>query len=252
MVANRNSTDGPKHTRYQQAMERLGELICSGSLKAGDVIPPEPELGDQLGVSRIVVREVVKSLAAKGMLEARRRTGTVVLDRSLWNPFDPDIISWRAKSNVFDAELARDLLELRRIIEPAAARMAAARATNEERATIRQAITGMQIAIRQENEHDYVTSDFVFHSTILWSCHNQFVKQMHAAISTILRTSFEFASTIPGGQAFSLPLHETLCEAIEDRNQDGAEQAMLAIVEHAENEMTGWFKLRGTPVPTVA
>lgn len=244
-----NPTAAPTKTRHHQALERLGEEICSGALRPGQVIPPEAQLGEQLGVSRIVVREVVKSLAAKGMVEARRRTGTVVLEASNWNPFDPDIVAWRSRSRIFDPALARDLLELRRIIEPAAARMAARRANDPERMAMRVAIDGMRAALELNDEQAYVKADFDFHTTILSACHNQFVRQMQDAISAILRTSFEFAATIPGGQAYSFPLHEELCEAIEARNPEVAERAILKIVTRAEQEMMEWFKLQGTDVP---
>jgi GntR family transcriptional regulator, galactonate operon transcriptional repressor len=245
-----NPTTVPTKTRHHQALDQLGEDICSGALQPGQVIPPEAQLGVQLGVSRIVVREVVKSLAAKGMLEARRRTGTVILDASNWNPFDPDIIAWRARSRVFDSALARDLLELRRIVEPAAARMAAARANDLERKAMRTAISSMRAALEIESEKSYVEADFDFHTTILSACHNQFVRQMQDAISAILRTSFEFAASIPGGQAHSFPLHEELCSAIEARSPKAAERAMLKIVARAEAELVEWFKLQGTPVPS--
>ncbi|MBS1210695.1 MAG: GntR domain protein [Proteobacteria bacterium] len=108
----------------------------------------------------------------------------------------------------------------------------------------------MRAALEIESEKSYVEADFDFHTTILSACHNQFVRQMQDAISAILRTSFEFAASIPGGQAHSFPLHEELCSAIEARSPKAAERAMLKIVARAEAELVEWFKLQGTPVPS--
>lgn len=70
------------NTLHRRTLHQLGEEICLEHYRPGDVLPAEPILGERLGVSRIVVREVIKSLASKGMLEVRRKTGTIVLDHS--------------------------------------------------------------------------------------------------------------------------------------------------------------------------
>ncbi|MGA9914809.1 MAG: GntR family transcriptional regulator, partial [Paraburkholderia sp.] len=95
----------------------------------GDILPAEPVLAEQMQVSRITIRETMKSLSAKGMLQVRRRYGTVVLPRAQWQLFDPDVIMWRARAGAAEPGLIEDLMELRMIIEPNAARLAAKRAT---------------------------------------------------------------------------------------------------------------------------
>mgnify|MGYP000645032842 FL=1 len=118
----------PRATFQEQVLEQIGRDICSGRYRPGQVLPSEPELCQRFGYSRIVIREAIKSLAAKGMLEVSRRIGTLVLEHSRWNLFDPQIIVWRAECAEIDSVMARDLMELRRIVEPAAARLAALRA----------------------------------------------------------------------------------------------------------------------------
>lgn len=221
-------------TLHRQVLNRMGEQICSGQFAPGDILPAEDVLAEQLQVSRITIRETVKSLSAKGMLQVRRRYGTIVLPRSQWQLFDPDVITWRARAGAVDEGLIQDLMELRLIIEPNAARLAAKRATNEDRLAIRRAYQAMARAVAGHGE--YVPADLAFHGAILIACHNQFVQQMQNALSAILRTSFELSSEIAGGPARSLPMHEALCIAIEQGDPAAAEEAVLTLIKRAEQD----------------
>jgi DNA-binding FadR family transcriptional regulator len=185
-------------------------------------------------VSRITIRETMKSLSAKGMLQVRRRHGTIVLPRAQWQLFDPDVITWRARAGAIDDALIQDLMELRLIIEPNAAKLAAKRATAQDRKDIRRAFKAMERAVAGQGE--YVPADLAFHGAILTACHNQFIQQMQNALSAILRTSFELSSEIAGGPARSLPMHEALCVAIEQGDTAAAERAVLTLIERAEKD----------------
>src|ERR1700692_4136274 len=154
----------------------MGEQICSGKFAPGDILPAEPVLAEERQVSRITIRETMKSLSAKGMLEVRRRYGTIVLPRSQWQLFDPDVITWRARAAAIDECLIQDLMELRLIIEPNAAKLAAKRATAEDRVAVRRAFKSMERAVAGQGE--YVPADLAFHGGILAACHNQFIQQM--------------------------------------------------------------------------
>jgi len=221
-------------TLHRRVLDEMGEQICSGQFAPGDILPAEPVLAERMQVSRITIRETMKSLSAKGMLQVRRRYGTIVLPRSQWQLFDPDVITWRARSGTVDAGLIEDLMELRLIIEPNAARLAARRATAEDRAAVRRAFKAMERAVAGQG--DYVPADLAFHAAILAACHNQFVQQMQNALSAILRTSFELSSEIEGGPARSLPMHEALCVAIEKGDPAAAEEAVLTLIRRAEKD----------------
>ena len=234
-------------TLHHQVLNQLGEDICSGKFAPGEILPTEPMLAERLQVSRITIRETVKSLAAKGMLEVRRRYGTIVLPRSQWQLFDPDVMSWRARAGTIDASVINDLMELRRIIEPNAAKLAAQRATAEDRIAIRESFASMARAVH--GQEAYVPADLAFHAAILTACHNQFIQQMQNAMSAILRTSFELSSEISGGPARSLPMHEALCVAIEKGNAIAAEKAALALITRAEEDFDDRATLQRQPAP---
>jgi DNA-binding FadR family transcriptional regulator len=225
----------PRQTFQQELATRIGRDICAGRIAPGQTLPPESALCEQFGVSRIVVREAVKSLAAKGLLEVRRKTGTAVLPRERWHLFDPDVISWYASAATVDERYVGDLMELRRVVEPAVARLAANRATPADRTAIRTAFNAMIKAAPGAKE--YVPADLAFHAAILTACHNQFLQQMQSALAVILETSFRISSRVPQGPVKSLSLHEDLCVGIEKGDPVAAERATLALIERAESDL---------------
>ncbi len=236
-------TPAPRATFQEQVLDQLGRDICAGRYRPGEVLPSETELCERFHFSRIVIREAVKSLAAKGMLDVRRKVGTLVQDPAQWNLFDPDIITWRTQSSGVDRTMSRDLMELRRIVEPAAARLAAQRATPEDRRNLRAAYDAMVCAVAGEG--DYVAADLAFHTLVLSAGGNQFVRQMHVAMNAILRGSFEIVSQKPGGPAFSLPMHEALCRAIEQGDAAAAERASLVLIDQADHDLLERLDLGG-------
>ena len=207
---------------HGSTLDLLGEKIVAGRYAQGASIPPEPTLGDELGVSRTVVREAVKSLVAKGLLVTGPKLGTRVMHEEHWNWFDPDVVGWQAKVGL-TREFLRDLQELRRVVEPAGVRLAAERATAQDIAEIEAAYAGMKSAI--EHGGDYVAHDLRFHQGLLRACHNRMVVQMSKALGALLRTSFEISTSRPDGPASSsLPLHRAVLDAVIARSPQKAER----------------------------
>ena len=217
-----------------RTLELLGEAIVSGRYPPGASIPPEPTLCEEFGVSRTVVREAVKSLVAKGLLSTGPKVGTRVLAAAQWNWFDPDVVAWQSRAGL-SREFLRDLQELRRIVEPAAVRLAAERATPQDIAEIEAAYAGMKDAI--EHGGDYVQHDLAFHQGLLRACHNLMVEQMSKALGALLRTSFEISTTRPDGPAQSLPLHRAVLDAVIARSAAKAERACLVLIDGAQEDI---------------
>jgi DNA-binding FadR family transcriptional regulator len=191
-------------------------------------------LCEELGVSRTVVREAVKSLAAKGMLVTGPKVGTRVPPSDQWNWFDPDVVAWQSKTGL-TRDFLRDLQELRRVVEPAAVRLAATRATAADIAHIEAAYAGMRQAIEQGG--DYVSHDLRFHQGLLRACHNRMVIQMSKALGALLRTSFEISTSKPDGPAQSLPLHRAVLDAVIAREPARAEKAVLVLIDGAAQDI---------------
>jgi DNA-binding FadR family transcriptional regulator len=215
-------------------VDRLGEAIVGGRWAEGASVPPEPLLCEELGVSRTVVREAVKSLVAKGLVSTGPKVGTRVLSADQWNWFDPDVIVWQSQAGL-TREFLRDLQELRRVVEPAAVRMAAERATREDIADIELAYDGMRHAV--EEGGDYVTHDLRFHQGLLKASHNRMMVQMSKALAALLRTSFEISTTRKDGPRNSLPLHRAVLDAVIAHNPGKAEKAILVLIDGAREDI---------------
>ena len=219
---------------HGNTVDHLGEAIVSGRYAPGASIPPEPLLGEELGVSRTVVREAVKSLAAKGLLCTGPKVGTRVLSSEHWNWFDPDVVLWHSRAGL-TREFLRDLQDLRRVVEPAAVRMAAERATPADIAEIEAAYEGMRRAV--EEGGDYVSHDLRFHQGLLRACGNRMMVQMSQAIGALLRTSFEISTTRKDGPRQSLPMHRAVIDAVTARNPAKAERAILVLIDSAREDI---------------
>ena len=217
-----------------RTLDLLGEAIVAGRYPPGRAVPPEPSLCEELGVSRTVVREAIKSLVAKGLISTGPKVGTRVLAADQWNWFDPQVVTWQGKAG-HTREFLRDVQELRRVVEPAAVRLAAERATTLDIGDLEAAYEGMKDAI--ENGGDYVLHDLAFHQGLLRAGHNRMIVQMSKALGALLRTAFEISTSRPHGPAMSLPLHRAVLDAVIARNPVRAEQAALFLIDSARDDI---------------
>jgi DNA-binding FadR family transcriptional regulator len=215
-------------------VDLLGHAIISGRYAVGSSLPPEPLLCEQLGVSRTVVREAVKSLVAKGLIITGPKLGTRVLPEDQWNWFDPDVISWQSQLGLTH-EFLKDLQDLRRVVEPAAVRMAAERATAQDIAEIEGAFAGMNKAVHEGG--DYVTFDLRFHQGLLRASHNRMLIQMSKALGALLRTSFEISTSKQDGPKSSLSMHREVLDAVIAQQPDRAEKAILKLIDGARDDI---------------
>jgi|SRR5882672_3998065 len=219
---------------HGNTLDLLGEQIVAGGYPPGASIPPEAALCEELGVSRTVIREVVKSLAAKGLIVTGPKLGTRVLESDQWNWFDADVVVWHSRTGL-TREFLLELQELRRVIEPAGVRLAAERATAQDIAEIEAAFAGMKDAV--ENGGDYVRYDLRFHQGLLRACHNRMLVQMSKALGALLRTSFVISTARPDCAAQSLPLHRAVLDAVIARSPAKAEKAILVLIDGASKDI---------------
>lgn len=211
---------------HGQVVQELGRRVVSGSYPAGAVLPNEEQLCQGLQVSRTALREAVKVLAAKGLLEARPRTGTRVRPRDQWNLLDPDILAWRCATGA-DAEFLRHLTELREIIEPAAAALAANSRTPEQLAAIAAALQDMRQApaIAQ-----WIAADLAFHTAVLRATNNPLLMPLAAIIASALASLLGVTARSAGDFKRALPDHQKVFEAIESGDAQSALHRMAGML----------------------
>ena len=153
-------------------------------------MPTEPELAASLGVSRATVRDAIKVLSGKGLVRTARRYGTRVLPVEDWNLLDGDVVGWHRRDHPRMRRIFAETTELRSIMEPAAAALAAERATEAQIRTILDA--AYAIHPEADDVQALFDADCRFHVTILDATQNQVMRQLRQIIVTMLRVSYDF------------------------------------------------------------
>lgn len=222
-------------TTHQQIVDELGLRIVGGAAPPGVPLPVEDDLAAELGVSRGALREAVKALAAKGMLRSRPRTGTRVLPPQEWNHLDADVLRWQQRCR--PRLLLEETGQLRRIVEPEAARSAAAQARPDELRALRDALAAMEEAARRRDRAGYVEADIAFHRGLLDASGNRLLGSLGRAVRAALEHSFSVSTQTPQAVETSLPAHRRVLEAVEGGDAAAAGSAARGIIAAAEREI---------------
>ncbi len=208
----------------------LGRAIVSGEIAPGERLTGEVANAEALDVSRSAYREAIQVLAAKGLVESRTKAGTRVLPRSRWNLLDPDIVAW-AFSGEPDPAFVRDLFELRAIVEPAAARLAAQRRDKDDIAALKAGLAGMRRhTLETEAGRD---ADRAFHDALLQATHNDALITLSASIGAAVNWTTRFKQRTKALPRDPVPDHARVSDAIIAGDADAAEAAMRALVDLA-------------------
>jgi len=205
----------------------IGRSITSGSIAPGAALPTEEELCKSLNVSRTTLREAVKKLHGKGLVEVGPRHGTRVLPAERWNQLDADILAWRIEAGL-DNELIDQLYQLRECFEPYACGLAAVHGDAEDRRRIREAFEAMCGEAAYEGA--LVDPDLDFHMAIIAATRNVFFHSVGAAIKASLRMAFVLGQERSRVPAAELALHGEVCHAILARNGAKAAEAMRTLL----------------------
>jgi GntR family transcriptional regulator, galactonate operon transcriptional repressor len=196
--------------------------------------PNEASLCQQLTVSRTVVREAMKVLADKGMVEMRPRIGTRARPRCHWKLLDPDILAWQADLEP-DPQFLRDLCEVRLGIEPTASGFAAVRATGRELDGICQCLSEYEALARGVAFEKLIDADLSFHAAVVSASHNDLLKHISDSIRGPFRTALLYTSRHPANTVLALEAHLGLVKALQAHDpvaaRKSAEEAIgLAMV----------------------
>ncbi|BAU31191.1 FadR/GntR family transcriptional regulator [Microcella alkaliphila] len=223
--------------RQAVVIDQVGRDIVSGAVAPGDALPKEADLVEQFGVSRTSVREAMRVLAAKGLVDIRQKVGTRVRPRDQWNVFDTDILRWHHEEGTGDVVM-RDLVEVRQIMEPAAARLAAGRATMDDHRRMSAAIDAMA-----ENAHSrdgYAAADVEFHLAVYAASHNALLRQFGNVVADFMKLTFtvQQAATQDDEELVQdAETHAAVYQAIDRGNGEDAAEAMLRVVLDGKNSL---------------
>jgi DNA-binding FadR family transcriptional regulator len=231
------TTDSLIRNVHSQVADRVGISIVRGDVGVGETLPSEMQICEMMDVSRTVVREAIRTLTGKGLVEARPKSGTRVRPPEQWNQLDPDVLRWRLETSDMDSYLNK-LFQLRCAVEPAAAALAATSAEETDIARIRAGYDGMAAA--KVNE-EFVAADIVFHQAIYFATRNEFFWPIAQMFDITLRQSFTIAAR-GSHRARALVEHHAVLDAIATRNADGAREATNVLLKNSADDLV---RIRG-------
>jgi GntR family transcriptional repressor for pyruvate dehydrogenase complex len=221
-----------KGRRYEQVAAQIQELIASGALRPGDRLPPERELATKFGVGRSSLRDAIRTLEVMGIVESRQGSGTVVRDLST-----DSLVVPLASVLAHKRELVIELLDVRRMIEPALAARAAANATAEELAKLEDILRRQADKVRRGEPS--IEEDSEFHYTIALAARNGVVLRVIDVLMDLLRESRARSLQVKGRPERSCAGHRRILRAIKRRDGAAAEAAVLKHLKEIEEVVTG-------------
>ncbi|WP_436531924.1 FadR/GntR family transcriptional regulator [Actinoplanes sp. HUAS TT8] len=218
---------------HGQVLEVLAQRILTGQLAEGETLDMTG-LQAEFDVSLTVLRETLRVLAAKGMVDARPKRGTFVRPRSNWSLLDGDVLRWQFARSHHQPGLFDDLHELRGIVEPGAASLAAARATPDDLAALDTALADMAAA--GSDAAAAVAADLAFHRALLAATHNELIQRMEVVIETGLAERDRLVHGADG-PTDPVPSHKAVVEAIRRHNPAQAARAMNKLLDQAVEDV---------------
>ncbi len=227
---------GKKVTKLDRIVEQFGEQIVRGEYEAGSPLPAEVELCKTYEISRATVREVVKVLAAKKLINVQRHRGLLVMPREKWNYLDTDVLRW-VLSIEENHEFIQILLETRCVVEPAIAEWAASRATAVDLVAMESALNDMDRLY--DDKEAFNLADIRFHQALIAAAHNVVIEQLGEAISTLQRAVFDvtyFPDTTT--REVTISQHRALYDAVRLKDPQVARKMSATMIAGVEKRIT--------------
>jgi len=228
-MSNPEQTELPHHReelpRATGVVNRLATTlardIASGIWKSNQTLPIEPELAHRFGAGRNAVREAVKILAAKGLLRIERRTGTTVRPESCWNLLDAELLEWILPASLDREALLDELTELRAIVEPAVAGLAATHASVLESMRVFEAYDEMESG----RDEGAMNACIKFRELLFEASHNRFLNALAPVFSLLMRSNFEIVTRSGNPVTRNLKEHRQIADALKRRDAESARRA---------------------------
>jgi GntR family transcriptional repressor for pyruvate dehydrogenase complex len=220
-----------KKTRiYEEVVTQIHELIREGRLKAGDQLPSERELSETFKVSRTSVREALRALETKGLIVSRTGMGNFVADLPV-----ESLVAPLAKLLLEEKDALADIFEMRKLIEPHIAAMAAERATNNDIERMKRILEKQREAVNRGETG--VAADAELHFAIGQATQNQALEKLVSGLMKVLSHSREESLQTPDRRRASIESHRKILSAIEQHDQVKAQEAMLRHIEQVEDNV---------------
>lgn len=219
---------------HGEVVRRLGLRIVRGDHAHGDIIDIEA-LESEFSVSKTVIREALRVLGAKGLVDSRPKRGTFVRERAAWDLLDSDVMQWRREAHLDADQLLSDLSELRDTIEPAAAKLAAARHTAEDLDALWAAFEAFATA--GDDVARLIAADLDFHRLLLQATHNELFVRLDVVITHALEARNRIQHHPEARWMDPVPDHRAVLEAVAARDPEAAERAMKHALRESDEDL---------------
>jgi DNA-binding FadR family transcriptional regulator len=239
------SRDSESKSMHTRIVGELGLAIVAGELQPGDRLPAESQLLDRYDVSRPVLREAVRVLAAKGLVVSRQRSGAIVRPRNEWHLLDPDVLCWLIATKP-QREFQATLMDVRRVFEPAAAALAARAASDEQ---VHRIEADFALMAEAGSIEQMLEPDLAFHRHIAEATNNDLMAYIGNMLSMALRESILISGRQPNAHERALPRHEAILDAIRGRDPLGARQATLVQLQEVADNLRESIQAEGPAAP---
>lgn len=212
----------------------IGRRILDGTYPPGSLLPNEAEWGAMFGASRTAVREAIKTLNGKGLLVSRPKIGSRVEPRERWNLLDRDVMAWH-RAALDERTFLLSLQEIRRILEPGAAVLAAERRSTTQLAALESALADMQAAAADPEA--MVEADVRFHLALLTAANNELLAPFGIVIEQALASMFAYTTSHAVHPEQMLPLHAEVVKAIAAGSPEAARKAVTALLDDTDETL---------------
>ena len=224
-----------QHDLHGRVAHLLATAILRGDYAPESILPREAELMETFGVSRTVLREALRTLTSKGLIESRPRVGTRVRPKTAWNLLDVDVLDWYSRV-AEPMAFALKLQEMREMIEPYAAGLAAASYTDD---TFRALASAHAAMVGARNVDEWVRADLLFHLNVLTACSNELLIPLGTLIERTLEAQLRLNAKRAEVFNASLAEHTAVFEAIRARDAGAARAAMAGLLGVTRGRIEG-------------
>src|SRR5215471_15107906 len=224
---------------YEQIAAQIEKRILSGELRSGDRLPTERELSEQFHASRTAVREAMKTLAQKGLVDMRPGRGTIVIDGTSQAMRD----SLGLMMKVGQAGSSDSLVEVREIIEPEIAALAALRAKDEQISAMREAVGVMDTNLHEANA--YIAADNDFHRALAKGTQNVLILALVDSIVDLLSEQRKLIFSTKGAPERGQIHHKRILASVMNHDVEAARAAMHAHLHQVREDVKSSTILKG-------
>lgn len=226
----------PRRGLAEGLSETLVNDILAGTYPAHSMLPSEVELAQMSGLSRLTVREAVKSLAAKSVVRVIQGKGTVVNSPDQWSPLDPALLLARSMHNSDTVTMPKKLLEARRVVEVAVAGLAAKRRADGHLEGLAEALEGMRDAHADGDVESFVQADIAFHQSVLAAADNPFIAALFHPLEKALLVGRRQTSAFFAEREHAIAMHQGIYDAVAAADPVAARAAMAAHMTQTEDD----------------